>query len=661
MFTLPRTRGLSVRLWSLALLVAISLVSCGPTPVPAVAPTVEPTPMPTSTELPTPIPAPTPTLSPPEAPKTDPIDEITVKAGQKLAITASAAGATRYKWRSVGDGVIPEPTHPSVIYTAPLFETIDIVYVTAANDQGVSAEASLIINVLPVTAVQLDALAIPGGWMSCTHEWHPLDSTSAIAQESRPRDCHTGSDCLGFRYRTGAECGTTVWWPACFGKIVNVQCQPADPWTNVHEGQVCTVTVKQPTSEDVQRGTCNINALEAGNFKAIERLSFWARGEQGGEIVTFGVGSPDLPPMPSRSTGRLTLTEDWERHEIDLSGVDLTSAVILFNWHASDVDNPQGAVFYLDDIQFEGARAQATSLAPSEAQLGAAQPAQDAMRHLTELLAHLCWVAYSPTHFDPTASPVRWPSEEDVRKDLRVLRSAGFGGLVTYASNYQDQSTPGQMLDIPKLAQETGFEGMIVGVWNPTDENELAAAEQASRYPVVAGYSVGNEGFDVRYNLKTLTNTMDRLRRKTGKPVTTTEQAADYYENSPLWNISDWIFPNAHPYFAGLRDPQEAVTWTNGVFDALASVSDKPLVFKEVGLPSGGDLNLDETRQAQYYELLGETDVKYVVFEAFDAPWKHLGDPNPDGTYSQPDPEPHWGIFTSSRTPKNVATGICSE
>jgi exo-beta-1,3-glucanase (GH17 family) len=294
-----------------------------------------------------------------------------------------------------------------------------------------------------------------------------------------------------------------------------------------------------------------------------------------------------------------------------------------------------------------------------EVRVEATPSPQSSPTALVDLLTGLCWVAYSPTHFDPTTTPIRWPLEEDIREDFRVLRKAGFNGLVTYGSNYANQDAPGQMLDIPRLAQEAGFKGVIVGVWDPTDENELWAAEQASRYPVVTGYSVGNEGLGVRYDLNTLVSVVERLRRTTGKPVSTTEEVHDYYENSPLWTISDWIFPNAHPYFAGYRDPEEAVAWTERVFRTLHSVSTKPLIFKEVGLPSGGDLDLSESRQAQYYQLLRKTNVTYVIFEAFDAPWKHLSRPKPDGTYPWPDPEPHWGIFTSERVPKEAAANIC--
>jgi len=291
----------------------------------------------------------------------------------------------------------------------------------------------------------------------------------------------------------------------------------------------------------------------------------------------------------------------------------------------------------------------------------ARQSSQSAKPNWADQLTRLCWIAYSPTNFDPTTNPPRWPSEQDVREDLRVLRSAGFNGLVTYGSNYRQQSAPDRMLDIPRLAQAAEFSGMIVGVWNPTDEDELRAAEQAGQYSVVVGYCVGNEGLDVRYDLKKLTAAMDRLRQKTGKPVTTTEEAGDYYENSPLWKIADWTFPNVHPYFANRRDPQEAAQWTASIFKTLRAVSDKPLIFKEVGLPSGGDVGLDEARQARYYELLRQTNVIYVVFEAFDAPWKHLGRPKPDGAPPWPDPEPHWGVFSSERKPKAAATNSCRD
>ncbi|NER78979.1 MAG: hypothetical protein F6K42_05250 [Leptolyngbya sp. SIO1D8] len=279
---------------------------------------------------------------------------------------------------------------------------------------------------------------------------------------------------------------------------------------------------------------------------------------------------------------------------------------------------------------------------------------------LSEIFSELCWVAYSPSSFDPTQNPIVWPSVEDIREDFRALRSVGFAGLVTYGAYSADPSNPNQGVDISGLAQEAGFNGMIVGVWDPTDERELQAAEEASRHPVVVGYSVGNEGLGIRYDFETLLRAMNRLRRTTGKPVTTTEEFGDYYEVPDLAEAGDWIFPNVHPYFSELRHHQVAAEWTEEIFDDFQKEFDSLIIFKEVGLPSDGDLGLSEENQSLYYQFLQATDVAYVVFEAFDSPWKGISFPE-NSPESFPNPEPHWGVFTQNREPKVVASTICND
>ena len=73
-------------------------------------------------------------------------------------------------------------------------------------------------------------------------------------------------------------------------------------------------------------------------------------------MIEFKVGASDIPPKPGKSLGRVTLTSAWQQHVIPLNNVDLTQVTGLFAWVARDIDNRQGAVFYLDDIQFEGMR-----------------------------------------------------------------------------------------------------------------------------------------------------------------------------------------------------------------------------------------------------------------------------------------------------------------
>jgi exo-beta-1,3-glucanase (GH17 family) len=91
-------------------------------------------------------------------------------------------------------------------------------------------------------------------------------------------------------------------------------------------------------------------------------LTFHARGELGGEVITFvshGVVGPYGDSAP-KSEITVTLTDEWKQYSIDLRGRDLTRVVGAFGWSASSRDNPNGAGFQVDDIEY---RPQSFSLA----------------------------------------------------------------------------------------------------------------------------------------------------------------------------------------------------------------------------------------------------------------------------------------------------------
>ncbi len=250
------------------------------------------------------------------------------------------------------------------------------------------------------------------------------------------------------------------------------------------------------------------------------------------------------------------------------------------------------------------------------------------------------WVAYSPTTADPVKGIEATP--EALRVDLLILREAGFTGLVTYSAS----GVLGR--ELPVLARSLGFEGMIVGVWNPESADEIAAAKACSGNPIVLAFCLGNEGLGKRYQLAELSRAVQQLREATGKPVTTTEEIDDYGEEG-LLQLGNWVFPNAHPYFHNKLDPESAVRWTQGAYQDLKRKCGRFVLFKEVGLPTEGDpkQRLSESAQEQYYLKLAETSVRFVYFEAFDQPWKtHLP------------VEPHWGIFRSDRRPKHLGSRL---
>jgi len=248
------------------------------------------------------------------------------------------------------------------------------------------------------------------------------------------------------------------------------------------------------------------------------------------------------------------------------------------------------------------------------------------------------WIAYAPTHQNPDAGKA--PSVEDITEDLRVIYRAGFRGVVTYGGK-------DILADIPRLARQAGFEGVVMGIWTPDDQKEAEAAARVSAE--VDGYVVGNEGlFFKRYSISELESAIVSLREKTRKPVTTSEIASSYITDEKLASLGDWVFPTAHPYWENITDPTAAFKWTQGMYEKIKAKSGKlPVILKEVGLPTTGAPKLSEYQQAEYYARLRQSSVRFVYFEAFDQTWK-----TEDGV------GPHWGLFQADRTPKVVSNYV---
>jgi hypothetical protein len=92
------------------------------------------------------------------------------------------------------------------------------------------------------------------------------------------------------------------------------------------------------------------------NLNGARKITFLARGEKGGEMIDqFKMGgiSGDYSDSGSAAIGPVTLTQDWKRYEISLEGQELSSITGGFCWAANRDGNPDGAIFYLDDIRYE--------------------------------------------------------------------------------------------------------------------------------------------------------------------------------------------------------------------------------------------------------------------------------------------------------------------
>jgi hypothetical protein len=94
--------------------------------------------------------------------------------------------------------------------------------------------------------------------------------------------------------------------------------------------------------------------------KGYKKLTFWAKGEKGGEMVELKAGGIDAPGKRYKdsfevSTGKIILEKEWKQYTLDLEAEDLSSVIGGFCWVASRSSNPgSGAItFYIDDAYYE--------------------------------------------------------------------------------------------------------------------------------------------------------------------------------------------------------------------------------------------------------------------------------------------------------------------
>jgi exo-beta-1,3-glucanase (GH17 family) len=249
------------------------------------------------------------------------------------------------------------------------------------------------------------------------------------------------------------------------------------------------------------------------------------------------------------------------------------------------------------------------------------------------------WIAFAPTGYYPAESPPVLPGRQSIATDLRVLRSAGFTGLITYGA---------EVKAIADVADAMGFRRMLVGVWNPFDHDEIAGALSVvgAHRKMVAGLVAGNEGLLTgRYRVEDLCGAMDKIRRAAQKPVSSTETVDVILGEPRLVSCSDFITVNAHPYFSNQKKPAEAVQWTVEAWEAIRKqYPSKALLFKETGLPTTASAGMSEDDQADFYDRLVKTEVVFSYFEAFDASPRFK-----EGALEQ-----SWGLWRTDRSPKAI-------
>lgn len=139
--------------------------------------------------------------------------------------------------------------------------------------------------------------------------------------------------------------------------------------TSPYSGSSCIKVIYKPAGKNRWAGVywqqppnnSGINKQWAGkgyDLSKYSRLTFCARAETkcSIEFIVGGVGGKEHPygdTLQDKRTILVELTEKWQVYTISLEGGDLSHIISGFGF-ATNIDyNPDGAVFYLDEIRYE--------------------------------------------------------------------------------------------------------------------------------------------------------------------------------------------------------------------------------------------------------------------------------------------------------------------
>ena len=194
-----------------------------------------------------------------------------------------------------------------------LLGLIAVCFLTPAFAQEQVAEGGLKEFVVYTDKNSRDNHYIPSGWMG--------DYGDIKMNDQSAENPHSGATCMHFIYsakKTQNQGWAGIYWQ-----------NPANNWGS-------------------KKGGFDLTGMT--------KLTFWARGAKGGEIIQkFIVGGikGTYPDSATMEMGPVELTDAWTQYTINLSAKDLTYINGGFGWVTTEDLNPAGCAFYLDDVKFE--------------------------------------------------------------------------------------------------------------------------------------------------------------------------------------------------------------------------------------------------------------------------------------------------------------------
>ena len=165
--------------------------------------------------------------------------------------------------------------------------------------------------------VDVQEMFNPTGWMG---DWKDL-----IVKDNWKSECHSGPNCIKVEY-SGKE-SNRAGWAGVYWQY------PKYNWG------------EKPGMDLSKTGT--------------KKLTFWAKGDKGGEKVEFMVGGITAGNTyndsisPAITLGVKDLNSSWTKYSIDLRNEDLSNVIGGFCLIADQDDNPSDCIIYLDDMFYE--------------------------------------------------------------------------------------------------------------------------------------------------------------------------------------------------------------------------------------------------------------------------------------------------------------------
>ncbi|MFB1001557.1 MAG: glycosyl hydrolase family 17 protein [Pseudomonadales bacterium] len=272
------------------------------------------------------------------------------------------------------------------------------------------------------------------------------------------------------------------------------------------------------------------------------------------------------------------------------------------------------------------------------------------------------------------------PTYDQVKQDLLILKDE-WQSLRLYASD-EHSKTVLDVISKEKMSFDVMLGAYIIAeMSNPEcpwgadySEQQLQENKQhnqqeitklialANTYKdIVSSVSIGNEASvswtDHLVPTESLVDYAKLLKSSVSQPVTFCENYVPWLDKlKPLVDEIDFISIHTYPVWE-YKSIQEGLAYTIENYNAVAQAyPDVQVVITEAGWATNSNgLGIDtdkvnEVYQKQYYQQLmdwaEQEQVLVYFFEAFDESWKGSCDPL--------EPEKHWGLYKTDRSPKLV-------